>query len=95
MADSTALLKRRGGQTSPRVRIPPSPIAHRRLPQLLVLQATAAGVFYCHRDCDNICDNVARHCSDGPRSDFSFPGVSGVEGSCSDVPSISKNLSIA
>ena len=25
MADSTALLKRRGGQTSPGVRIPPSP----------------------------------------------------------------------
>ena len=26
MADSTALLKRRGGQTPPRVRIPPSPL---------------------------------------------------------------------
>ena len=28
MAESTALLKRRGGQTSPRVRIPASPFTH-------------------------------------------------------------------
>ena len=34
MADSTALLKRRGGQTSPGVRIPPSPFLNHRSPQV-------------------------------------------------------------
>ena len=34
MAESTALLKRRGGQTPPRVRIPPSPIQDKDLRQV-------------------------------------------------------------